>query len=321
MPSKAKHARLPGLRSFVVVLALAGTNLAPLPAAGQSADAEARLKKIEAEVRALQRKVFPGGDSRLFQPEIVPPDADGASVAPATSTSALTDMLGRLDSIERQLSRLTAQTEENTNALSQISIRLEALEAAEAARIEATEAAVAAAATAAEPQVAPDAQGTLGAVQADPAKPEPALPSPERVEAVKAIVKPQTADPGDDEYIYGFRLWSAGFYPEARQQLQLSAENHADHWRASYSRNLLGRAFMDDGKLEEAVPVFINNYEADKNGARAPDSLLFLAETLIKLNDKRACIALNWFSDGYPALRAGRLQDQYNALVRQVKCD
>ena len=42
-----------------------------------------------------------------------------------------------------------------------------------------------------------------------------------RVRLRKAIAKPQTDDPGDDEYSYGFRLWEAGYYPEAQQQLAL----------------------------------------------------------------------------------------------------
>ena len=41
-------------------LAFAGTALSA-PALGQD-DAATRIKKLEGEVRALQRKVFPGGD-------------------------------------------------------------------------------------------------------------------------------------------------------------------------------------------------------------------------------------------------------------------
>jgi TolA-binding protein len=45
----------------------------------------------------------------------------------------------------------------------------------------------------------------------------------------------------------------------------------------SYARNLLGRAYLDDGKPREAAPWFLQNYQADKKGARASDSLLYLA--------------------------------------------
>ena len=51
--------RRPILRIWIA-LALAGTALSA-PAFAQS-DGEVRIKKLEAEVRALQRKVFPGSD-------------------------------------------------------------------------------------------------------------------------------------------------------------------------------------------------------------------------------------------------------------------
>ena len=115
----------------------------------------------------------------------------------------------------------------------------------------------------------------------------------ERLAAVQAIAKPQTDDSGDDEYSYGFRLWDAGFFPEAQQQLTMFVEQNPGHWRATYGRNLLGRAYLDDGKAKEAAPWFLKNYQEDKTGARAGDSLLYLAESMIALDDtRRACIAL-----------------------------
>src|SRR5690606_10366543 len=83
--------------------------------------------------------------------------------------------------------------------------------------------------------------------QAPAPAPAAAAPSPARVAAVQAIAKPSTDDAGDDEYTYGFRLWDAGFFPEARQQLALFLERHPNHPRVSFGRNLLGRAFLDDG--------------------------------------------------------------------------
>jgi TolA-binding protein len=138
---------------------------------------------------------------------------------------------------------------------------------------------------------------------------------------VQAIAKPSTDDPGDDEYSYGFRLWDAGFYPEARQQLSLFLQKYPDHARASYGRNLLGRAFLDDGKPREAAAQFLENYQKDKNGARAPDSLLFLSEAMVGIGDTdRACIALAEFSEAYPALATGRLKEQYDRDRSKVTC-
>jgi TolA-binding protein len=151
--------------------------------------------------------------------------------------------------------------------------------------------------------------------------PAKAAPSAERLAAVQAIAKPQTADPGDDEYSYGFRLWNAGFYPEARQQLTRFVEQYPRHPRISYGRNLLGRAFLDDNLPEEAARWFLKNYQSDKNGARAPDSLLYLGLAMIAMKDtKRACIALAEFAETYPLIASGRLASEYQAARAKVTC-
>lgn len=293
-------------RTVVLAFALAGTGITALPTASQAQVDDARVRKIEAEIRALQRAVFPGGDGRFFTPEVLPPAQPGSTVAPASG--AMTDMLVRLEAIESQLARITSQVEENTNTLAQLSMRLEPIEAERNAVLEAERQRAAAAAAAAAPQPAVAAAT--------------AQPSPERLAAVQAIAKPDTGDAGEDEYVYGFRLWEAKLYPEAQQQLRLFLDRHPRHARASFGRNLLGRAYLDDGKPREAAPFFLQNYQSDGQGARAPDSLLFLAEAMIAMEDtNRACIALAEFADTYPAIATGRLQSQYQANRARVRCN
>ena len=147
-------------------------------------------------------------------------------------------------------------------------------------------------------------------------------PSAARIAAVQAIAKPTTGDAGDDEYSYGFRLWDAKFYPEAQQQLKLMIDKYPRHPRISFARNLLGRAYLDDNKPTEAAQWFLQNYSANKAGDRAPDSLLFLAESMRRLNDtNRACIALAEFADTYAREATGRLKDQYDRTRAAVKCN
>ena len=156
---------------------------------------------------------------------------------------------------------------------------------------------------------------------AAPAETKPAPPPSTRVAAVQAIVKPQTDDPGDDEYVYGYRLWDAKFYPEAEQQLKLFLQKYPKHRRASWGRNLLGRAYLDDGNPSEAAKWFLQNYQTDKRGERASDSLLYLAVTMKQMKDtKRACIALAEFSETYATEAAGRLQSLYNSTRNGLNC-
>lgn len=291
-----------------------------LPAQAQDTLAEGRLRKMESEIRALQRQVFPGGDGKFFTPEITAnrPGTPGTPATPATTP--VSDLLTRMDTLEAQVARLTAQIEQTTNRLSQIEARLPAEPAA--VTLPAPAITPAPLATPA-PTPTPAPAATPAPRPTPKPTPPPAAsgPSAQRLAAVRAIPKPATNDAGDDEYNYGFRLWEAKFYPEAQQQLKMYVDRYPRHPRISHARNLLGRAYLDDGKPREAATWFLQNYQTDKNGARAADSLLLLAETMRQLKDtSRACIALSEFAESYAAEAAGRLRSQYDATRGGVKC-
>lgn len=309
---------------LMVAALLAGSASA---AAAQDAGAEVRLRKIESEVRALQRKVFPGGDDKFFKPEVTT-GATGTASTAAPSTSAVTDILTRMDAIEAQLARLTGQVEEGANRISVLEQRAGIFRTTGAAtglpatgETPATGPATTVAAPAATTPAPIDVAPAVAVTAPKPATTAAAAPSASRVAAVRAIEKPQTNDPGKDEYDYGFRLWDAKFYPEARQQLKLFVEKYPRHSQVSYGRNLLGRAYLDDGQPAEAAKWFLENYQTDKRGARAPDSLLLLGVSMKKLkDDKRACIALAEFAETYAAEAAGRLKGQYDETRRGLSC-
>lgn len=326
----------PGLGPVLATLALALA--APAHAQSASGSTDARLRAIEAEVKALQRQVFPGGDSKYFPPQVQP----GQTTAPLTGTPATTpvaDLLTRMDSVEAQLARLTAQGEENANRLAKLEARFAASSAETSATPAATGsesgattsnnlAAMTGGAATPKPATTTPASttptATAPALTTKPATPapKPAAASSSRVAAVKAIEKPSTSDAGDDEYSYGFRLWDAKFYPEAQQQLKLFLQKYPKHSRVSYARNLLGRAYLDEGNPREAASWFLQNYQANKRGDRAPDSLLNLAEAMRQLKDTtRSCVALAQFSDDYASEATGRLKSQYDTIRSAVKCN
>lgn len=297
---------------LVALLGTAGPAFAQSSAGGD----EARLRKLEAEVRALQRRVFPGSDGKFFTPE-VSQSAEPTPAAGLPATTPVTDLLTRMAAVETQISRLTAQNEETANRVAQMEAKLAGMMPASANAAPAT-------ATLAAPTAAPAASTPAPAQPALAARPVQAAakPSPQRVAAVQQVEKPGTDDPADDAYIYGFRLWDAKFYPEAQQQLQLYVDKYPRDAKISYGRNLLGRAFLDDGKPREAAPWFLKNYQTDKRGARAADSLLYLAEAMRQLKDtSRACIALAEFSETYMGEAIGRLKSQYEATKSAVKCN
>jgi TolA-binding protein len=343
----ARLAKAATLTALVLVLA------APVvPVAAQDNPAEARLRAMESQVRALQRKVFPGGDGKFFAAEVAPAQTAPGTTATAASTP-VSDLQSRLDSVEAQLKRLTALAEENSNKLAQLEARVNVISPPPAATPAAVQSAAPATTTSAAlpaatpatvavaPVVAPPiavptpaptpttaaANSNLAAMTGGASAPKPkptgaAGPSAQRLAAVRAILKPQTEDPGDDEYSYGFRLWEAKFFPEAQQQLKMMIDRYPRHSRVSYARNLLGRAFLDDTKPRDAATWFLQNYQAGKTGERAPDSLLYLAESMRQLKDtNRACIALAEFGTSFPREAAGRLKAQYDATRGGVKCN
>jgi TolA-binding protein len=291
----------------VVACALVGVLVGGGPA--QAQDANSRLNKVEAEVRALQRKVFPGGDGKFFEPQITPATPTPTPLPGTPASTPITDVLVRIDSVESQLRQLTSQVEQNTNRINQLEARLAA-----SAPVAAAPGALAPA-----PVVSTPAPSTPTPSASTP--PRAAAPSNSRIDAVRAIVKPQSADAGDDEYSYGSRLWEAKFYPEAQQQLKLYLEKYPKHARSSWGRNLLGRAYLDDGNALEAAKWFVQNYQTDKRGDRAPDSLLYLAVSMKQLKDsKRACIALAEFSETYASEAAGRLKGTYDTTRNGLSC-
>jgi TolA-binding protein len=309
-PASFNRSRVRGLLGAVL---LAGTMLGSMPAAAQDTNDEARLRKLEAEVRALQRKVFPEGAG--FQAEITaPPKTSAAPAGPATTP--MTDLLARMDAVEAQVARVTAQSEQNTNRLTQIEAKLAATSPAP------VEAAPTVHAPPPPDAPEPAAQSAhKSSVHAPAQTPTGTKPSASRMQAVSAVEKPQTDDPGDDEYSYGYRLWEAKFYPEAEQQLKLYLQKYPKHSRVSFARNLLGRAYYDDGDPREAAKWFLQNYQADKKGARAPDSLLYLAKSMKQLGDtRRACIAAGEFANSYAAEAAGRLKADYDDARHGLDC-
>lgn len=281
------------------------------PGMAQAVSLEPRVKKLESEMRAVQRKVFPGASDRFFEPEITAPAA-APSTTGVSASAPIADLLQRVDTLENQISRLTAQTEENGFKLGQLEKRLLVMEEK-------------AAAAAAPPPVTvpamPVGGGAAPAAAGVAAGAAAAAPSAERVAAVSAIAKPQTADAGEDAYLYGYRLWEAKFLPEAQAQLRFALDKHPKHKRTSYVRNLLGRAYLDDGKPSAAAKMFAENYEKEPKGDRAPESLYFLGESLVKLNEKpKACIAFAELAEVYPDVAAGRLSDRVAAGRRSAGC-
>ncbi|MGL5837843.1 MAG: hypothetical protein ACRCY3_05005 [Sphingorhabdus sp.] len=299
---------------------LAGALITATPSAqAQDANVEGRVVKLEKEMKAVQRKVFPDGAGKFLEPEIMPDAAKPATTGSASGT-AVSDLIARVDALETQLATLTGQVETQAATMRSMDSRLKALEG-QVRALDTVPAATTATATEPKPLVA-------SAKPADPVKPaasaKPATtakPSAARTAAVAAIGRPSTGDAFEDGYNYGYRLWESKFYPEAQTQLQDTVAKHAKHKRISFARNLLGRAWLDDGKPATAVKIFYDNYKTDPRGERAPESLYFLGEALTNLGKTaEACEAFGQLAVAYPGEATGRLANRLIEGRKKAKC-
>ena len=88
----------------------------------------------------------------------------------------------------------------------------------------------------------------------------------------------------------GYRLWEAKRYSEAVTTLRGVVTKYPNHKRASFAQNLLGRAYLDDGKPAAAAEAFYANYQKMPRGERAPDSLYYLGQALVTAEEAGGCL-------------------------------
>ncbi len=309
--------------------ASAAVLLAGLPvtavAAKDQPSVEVRVDKLEHEMRAVQRKIFPGGDGKYFPPEITPPDQPTQPAPGVPAANPVVDLESRVNALEKQVSVLTGQSETGLHRIQLLEDAFSAYKRTTDARLKALEDGATTPGGAGADSIAstpPRAAGTIAAPSSSPrpasastppaTKPEPApvrsetaaaKPDPAHAAAVAAVQKPVTTDPADDIYVYGYRLWTAKLYPEAETQLKLVTTKYPDHRRANWALNLLGRTYLDEGKNREAVQAFYDNYKKYPAGERTPDSVYYLAAALKKLNRPTAdiCKAYGVLTDAYGA--------------------
>lgn len=263
------------LKSGITAL-LACTSLCGV-AVAQTAGIDVRVGKLEKEMKAVQRTVFPQGVP-------VQPESGTVTPAPAVGTPAtapIVDLTSRVDALEKSLASLTGQIE-------QVQFRNRQQDEA-IKRIEATLNPVAPVDPAANPdaaaapKVTPVPATKPAAVATSKPPITPTKPDAARKAAIAAVEIPATGDAAEDAYSYGFRLYTAKLYPEAQTKLKEFVARYPAHRRASYAQNLLGRSYFDEGKPALASVAFYDNYQKMPKGERAPESLYWLGQSLTKL--------------------------------------
>jgi TolA-binding protein len=325
------------MRRILISLALLSA-VATAPVFAQDSAIGLRVEKLEKELKAVQRKVFPNGQP--IQPEISGITDQGGT----GSSSALSDLTTRVDSLEAQLKQMTGQVESQGSRLNRLEeqskatrtdfdTRLKALEADPkpvVADSEPVHVTTPTKTSAAAPQPVtktsvvpkPAAKQTLAAPTDGGTKQTPtAKPDTKRKAQIDAVEIPRSGDPADDAYVYGYRLWQAKLYPEAQVQLKQVVAKYPKSKRASHAQNLLGKAYLDEGKPALASVAFFEHYSKNPKGERADDSLYSLGVALTRLNKlKDACRVFDEFGDVYGATASSALKAKVTKGRADAKC-
>ena len=290
------------MRPITAVAAAAAIALVPASSAfaqRQPPTPEQRIERLERQMDELQRRVFPKGR---------PADTAGFADDPAATQSSVMNLDQRLDAIERQMSDMLRQNEENGNRLRTVENSVGQLKSDEDQRIQALEqrmtAAEAAPPAAVEPPPA-DVTAPKTKPKGSAQPPKAAQPAPPVASSSDEGAAGPTTDPGEEAYTEGFHQWQSGNYDDAISTLKAFVKAYPKHRRASYANNLIGRAQLDKGDARSAAATLLANYRTNPGGDRAPDSLYYLGQALMQLGQPgQACKAY------------GELDAVYGAKIR-----
>jgi TolA-binding protein len=307
-----------------LLAALLAASIAAPAAAQRQETPEKRLDRIEQQLHAVQRKVFPGGAPQEMTPEVTP----GAPVIAPTgvpATAPIADLAARIDALETQLRQLTGQSEENGHRLALAEGALKELKELTASRLAAIEQAQA---TQQQAAAVPPRAVIEPAPAAKPARrsatnpvKKSAAPSgdPEWVSAQDTTVT--GAGNAEGAYNEGFHLWEQKKYPEAIRKLETVTRSYPQDRFASWAGNLVGRAYLDDGNPAAAAKALLANYEANPKGERAADSLFFLGQALVALKKPAdACKAYDELKDVYGTGMRDWLKQRLPAARTEARC-
>lgn len=305
-------------RIGVAVAALLGVSAGPA-LAQRVPTPEQRIERLENQLRQVQRQVFPRGQ---------PASTAGFSEEPAATQSSFRTLDERLKGLERQIADVIRQSEENGHRLTVMQAELVRLKSDQEQRLAALERVVAAAAQPAVPGIA---SGVATGVATPATNGPPVTVRNSGGEAVASkpantVPGPATAsgapDPAELAYDEGYQLWRAGKYDEAITSLRAFSSAYPKHRRKSWADNLAGRALLDKGQPRAAAEALLANYRSNPKGERAADSLYYLGQSLLQLNQpEQACKAYAELEDVYASSMRAELKRLLPAAKTDARCN
>ena len=221
---------------------------------------------------------------------------------------AITSLTQRVDALETQLRALTGQIEENGYRTRQLEEQVARLRTDLTARLDRVDPPQAAAPVRTEPAAEPAAE-PADEPRAEP--PPPPTARRRRRPSRRARRRPIMPATGSG---------TSAAIAEAQAALEAAAARYPTGRWISWTRNLLGRAYLDDGKPATAARILLANYQENPQGDRAADSLFYLGQALTQLNRRtEACRVYDELARVYPNVREP-IQSQVPQARRAARC-
>ena len=302
------------MRTALALLVVA----AALPAGARDVDpaqTAQRVDTLEAQMRAVQRKVFTGGDPKFFTPDIAPAAAPAPAVEGTPASAPLNDLTARVDALERQLRTLTGAVEEGQNSARQTREALAKLRGDVEFRLNALE------------HVGPVPAATAATPGAPAALPAPSGPASGRG-AAAPTARPgppaqaaQASDPVETAFRAAYARFTAKDYPGAEAAFTEFLAANPKSTRASNAQYWLGRSYAAQNSTAQAAKAYLDGYQKYPKSDHAADSLIGLSAALTTLKKPdQACRVLTELQSVYGSALTAPQEVQTARARTAAKC-
>ena len=311
--------------ALVAVAGLIGAVSLDTAAYAQSAaEVQARLRRLERDIRDLQAETFrkgPDADAVLAAPP--GPANPEAAAEPSQPVPDLGPMMRRVDELEASVTRLTGQMEELGHRIDQLVTQTERMQ--KQMEFDATQRANAQITAAPPPpgdqlaSVAPDANAPAPL----PGSPPPAPATPGvlgQIPAGSTLPTPAPAPDPKRDFDSAMNLLSRAQYDDASDAFRKFAADNPEDERASAALYWTGDiAYSAKKDYAGAAREFAELLKRYPMAPRAPDSMLKLGLSLFQLGQKNeGCAALAALPAKYPqaspAIRTRATNERRDAM-------
>lgn len=293
-----------------VAFATADPAVAQAQTTKEMRDLERKIDRLERQLRAVQRKVFP--DGQLAQELAEEPGSDSVGSARAL----LADMEVRIARIEAQMRRLTGQVEELQHGQEQMARQFENFQGDVELRFSDL--------TGGEGAAGP---GRVSSPGAEAARSQLiTTESPGEAEAVLEGRAPEvaTALPAgtpEQQYEYARGRLTRSDFGGAEAAFKAFVERYPKHQLAGNAQYWLGETYYVQKDYARAAAAFLAGYQNYGKGPKAVDSLVKLGMSLRGLGKNReACDIYYEVETSYPNARPAILRTVASEK-RRIGCD